>query len=327
MAVLEQAEVTIPQPRGPQRSPRRKISPLERQQRPLIALFVGPALLIMTIFTTVPALTMLSYAFFSWTSFERRGFVGMANFQKLFSFPFRDQFFTAVQHNVIVFIAVFMVQTILGLTFAYGLYRMRRFQRFFRTVVFLPVIISLVVVGFMWQLFLDPNYGLVNAVLENIGLEMLAIPWLGQSETALGTMIAINVWRWVGFPTIVFLAGLNAIDQEYIEAARIDGATEPQIFRRIMFPLLAPSFTIITVLTFIGAFEWFDLPYVLGGVNGNPAGATDTMALMFYRLAFGSVDSGANDVGLSSALGLIIFTIVGAGAALGSIYLRRREVN
>ena len=306
---------------------RRKLSPIERQQRPLVALFVGPALILMGLFTLFPAATMLSYAFYSWVSFKRLEFVGFDNFKRLFSFPYQSQFFTAAGHNFWVFIAVYLAQTILGMTLAYALYRLTRGQRFFRTVVFLPVIISLVVVGFMWQLLLDPNMGIINATLNKIGLDFLAIPWLGDTRTALATMVSINVWRWVGFAAIVFFAGLNAIDHEYIEAARIDGATEGQIFRKILFPLLAPSITIISVLTFIGSFEWFDLPYILGGVNGSPAGATDTMALMFYRLAFGSVDTGANDVGVASALGLIIFLVVGVGSAIGSVYLRRREVN
>jgi raffinose/stachyose/melibiose transport system permease protein len=178
----------------------------------------------------------------------------------------------------------------------------------------------------MWQTLLDPFYGPINQILMKVGLTEWALPWLGDTRTALPTLVFINLWRWVGFPAIVFLAGLNAINQEFIEAARIDGATEGQIFRKILFPLLAPSLTIITVLTFIGAFEWFDLPFVLGGSNGSPAGATDTLALMFYRLSFGSVDSGANNVGVGSALGVVIFTIVGLGAALGSNLLRRREV-
>jgi len=93
-----------------------------------------------------------------------------------------------------------------------------------------------------------------------------------------------------------------------------------------MFPLLAPSMTIITILTFIGAFEWFDLPFVLGVSNGNPAGTTDTLALMFYRLSFGSVDSNANDIGVGSALGVFIFVIVGVGAGVGQYFLRKREV-
>jgi raffinose/stachyose/melibiose transport system permease protein len=221
---------------------------------------------------------------------------------------------------------IFLVQTALGILLAYALYRLKRGQRFFRTVTFLPVIFSLVVVGYMWQSFLDPYFGPVNQLLNNLGLDFLAKPWLGSSTTALPTMVFINLWRWVGFPAIIFLSGLNAIGAEYLEAARIDGATEGQIFRKIMFPLLAPSMTVISILTFIGAFEWFDIPFVLGGVSGNPAGATDTLALMFYRLAFGTADSGANEIGLGSALGVIIFAIVGIGAAVGSNVLRRREV-
>jgi len=232
----------------------------------------------------------------------------------------------ALRHNTLVFIAVMLLQTSLGLLVAYALFKVIRGRRLYRTIVFLPVIFSLVIVGYMWQTLLDPYYGPINQILMKVGLTEWALPWLGDTRTALPTLVFINLWRWVGFPAIVFLAGLNAISQEFIEAARIDGASEGQIFRRILFPLLAPSLTIITVLTFIGAFEWFDLPFVLGGSNGSPAGATDTLALMFYRLSFGSVDSGANNVGVGSALGVVIFTIVGLGAALGSNLLRRREV-
>jgi raffinose/stachyose/melibiose transport system permease protein len=301
-------------------------SGLKRDQRKYITLFLAPALAIILIFTTVPALTTLSYAFFKWEGFQREGFAGLANFQRLFEYPFKDQFLMALRHNTLVFIAIMILQTSFGLLIAYALFRMKRGQRFFRTVTFLPVIFSLVVVGYMWQVLLDPYYGPINMILTDLGFQSLAKPWLGSTSTALPTLIFINLWRWVGFPAIVFLAGLNAINQEYLEAAQIDGASEGQIFRRIMFPLLAPSLTIITILTFIGAFEWFDLPFVLGGSNGNPAGATDTLALMFYRLSFGSVDSNANEVGVGSALGVLIFLIVGIGAAVGQHFLRKREV-
>ena len=299
---------------------------LRNEQRKFTLFLLTPALLTIIIFTTVPALTILSYAFFKWTGFEREGFAGFENFQRLFSFPFRDQFLMALRHNVLVFIAIMVIQTSLGILIAYSLFRLKRGQRFFRTVTFLPVIFSLVVVAYMWQVMLDPYYGPINQIINGIGFESFAKPWLGSMTTALPTLVFINLWRWVGFPAIIFLAGLNAINQEFLEAARIDGATEGQIFRKIMFPLLAPSMTIITILTFIGAFEWFDLPFVLGGSNGNPAGTTDTLALMFYRLSFGSVDSNANDIGVGSALGVFIFVIVGVGAGVGQYFLRKREV-
>jgi raffinose/stachyose/melibiose transport system permease protein len=299
---------------------------LKRDQRRAIRLLLIPGLLTIVIFTTVPAITTLSYAFFDWVGFQRGGFIGFDNFERLFQYPFKEQFFMALRHNVLVFLAIMALQTSLGLLIAYSLYKIIRGQKFYRVVVFLPVIFSLVIVGYMWQSLLDPYYGPVNQIISKIGLTEWALPWLGDTRTALPTLVFINLWRWVGFPAIIFLAGLNAVNSEYIEAARIDGASEGEIFRKILFPLLAPSMTIITILTFIGAFEWFDLPFVLGGSNGSPAGATDTLALMFYRLSFGSVDSGANNVGVGSALGVIIFTIVGLGAAIGSNLLRRREV-
>ena len=301
-------------------------SALRREQnRTTVALLI-PALAVIIIFTSIPALTTLSYAFFGWEGFQRGGFASLENFQKLFACPYSDQLWAALKHNTIAFVVIMTLQTSLGLLLAYAMFRVKRALRFYRVVVFLPVIFSLVVVGYLWQSLLDPFYGPVNQILNGIGLTEFAKPWLGDTATALPTLMFINLWRWVGFPAIVFLAGLNAINTEFIEAARIDGASEGQIFRKIIFPLLAPSLTIITVLTFIGAYEWFDLPFVLGGSNGSPAGSTDTLALMFYRLSFGSIDSGANDVGVGSALGVLIFTLVGLGAAFGSKMLRKREV-
>jgi raffinose/stachyose/melibiose transport system permease protein len=295
-------------------------SALRREQSRTTGTLLIPALAVIIIFTTVPALTTLSYAFFSWDGFQRSTFAGFENFQKLFAYPYLDQLLAALRHNTIAFVVIMTFQTSLGLLFAYAMFRVKRGLRFYRVIVFLPVIFSLVVVGYLWQSLLDPYYGPINQIITGIGLPEFAKPWLGDTSTALPTLM------FIGFPAIVFLAGLNAINSEYIEAARIDGASEGQIFRKIIFPLLAPSLTIITVLTFIGAYEWFDLPFVIGGSNGSPAGATDTLALMFYRLSFGSIDSGANNVGVGSALGVLIFTLVGLGAAFGSALLRRREV-
>ena len=299
---------------------------IKREQNKFAFLLLTPALAVIIIFTSIPALTTLSYAFFRWTGFQRGNFAGFENFHRLFSDPFKSYFYMALRHNVLVFIAILIIQTSLGILIGYALFKLKRGHRYFRTIVFLPVIFSLVIVAYMWQAMLDPFYGPINYLLHSVGWDGIAKPWLGSTSTALPTLVFINLWRWVGFPAIVFLAGFNAINVEYIEAARIDGASEGAIFRKILLPLLAPSMTIVTILTFIGAFEWFDLPYVIGGTNGNPAGALDTLALMFYRLSFGSVDSGANEIGVGSALGVLIFSIVGIGATFGSRFLRSREV-
>jgi raffinose/stachyose/melibiose transport system permease protein len=301
-------------------------SGIKKEQNRFTWLLLTPGILLIVIFTSIPAFTTLSYSFFQWTGFTRGAFAGLENFHKLFTFPFRGQFLSALRHNTLVFIGIYLIQTAGGIFLAYSLYQLRRGQRFFRTVAFFPVIFSLVIVGYMWQSLLNPFNGPINIIISKLGIDSGSLLWLGDTKTALPTMVFINLWRWVGFPTIIFLAGLNAINTEYLEAAKIDGASDAQVFRKIMFPLLAPSMTIVSVLTFIGAFEWFDLPFILGGSNGNPEGAADTLALMFYRLSFGSADSIANQVGVGSALGVVIFVIVGVGATLGAKVLRSREV-
>lgn len=289
-----------------------------------LVIFLTPALLLMVVFTLWPAVAALGYSLYSWTSFNREEFVGLENFRKLLSFPFRDDFFEAMRHNVLAFIGLMVIQNGLGLALAYALWKQPPLMRFFRATVFLPVILSLVVVGFLWKLFLDPLIGPITKLANMSGIVSFAP--LGDPAWALFTLICVNAWRWVGFPTLVFLAGMNAIPDDYYEAARLDGATEWQVFRQIMLPLLAPAFTTIIILTFIGSMEWFELPYVMAGVSGNPGGATDTMALMFYRLAFGAASEATSNVGVAAAISVILFVMVGVGSAIGALYLRRREV-
>jgi raffinose/stachyose/melibiose transport system permease protein len=295
-------------------------------QKPWIVLFITPALILTFIFTLVPAMTLLSYSLFDWKSFKRMEFIGLANFERLTQFPYRQDFTLAFINNVKVFLVLFFVQTAVGLLLAYAIYRLKRGKKFFQAIVFLPVILSLVIVAFIWKLILDPLFGPISTIALQMDWPWLNQPWLGQPGLALFTLIFIGFWRWVGFPAIVFLAGMNSINEDFLEAARIDGASDGQVFRKIIFPLMAPSFTIIAILTFIGAFEWFELPYVIGGVTGQPGGSTTTMALLFYRLAFGTVDSATVDVGISSSIGVILFIFVGIGAALGTYFLRKREI-
>lgn len=299
---------------------------MRRQRTVWLWIFLGPAVGLTLCFTTLPALASLLYSLYEWESFRRVAFVGLANFHKLLGFPFQRDFLRALGHNVEVSLVMLVVQNGLALLLAVALSCELRGFRVFRVVTFLPVILSLVIVGFLWQLFLNPLFGPLNRLLRMLGLSALALPWLGDAATALPTLMAVNIWRWVGFPTLVFLAGLNAIPEEYHEAARLDGATGLRVFRFVTLPLLAPAITIVTVLTAIGAFEWFELPYVMAGVNGQPAGATDTLALMFYRTAFGSVDSATSSVGLGAAISALLFLIVGTGAGLGALLLRRREL-
>jgi raffinose/stachyose/melibiose transport system permease protein len=290
-----------------------------------ITLFIAPALVLMAMFTLWPAFAALSYSLYDWKAFTRADFVGMKHFIRLTEPPWRGMLLAALSHNAMTFLVKFFVQNGLALLLAYGLYQRPWGARFFRGTLFLPVILSLVIVGYLWQLFLHPLFGPITLIMMDwVGLNEFAP--LGDSRFALATTILMSIWRNIGFPTIVFLAGMNAIPEEIIKAARIDGANDWRIFRRIIVPNLGPSFTIIVILTFIGAFEWFDLPFVIGGATGNPANSLDTMALMFFRLSFGDTSSPVTDVGLGGAVSVVLFSLVLIGSKFGADALRKREV-
>lgn len=290
-----------------------------------ITFFMLPAALMMGIFMLLPAMAALGYSLFEWNAFTRGKFVGIDNFVRLASDTYRGQFLNALWHNVATFLVVLVVQNALALALAAALYRRPWGFRFFRGTVFLPVILSLVITGYLWQLFLHPLFGpLTKLVMGTLQLENFAP--LGDNNLALGTAIVISIWRNLGFPTLVFLAGMNAIPDDLYKAAELDGASELQTFWNVTLPLLGPSFTIVVVLTFIGAMEWFDLPYVIGGPTGNPGNALDTLALMFYRLSFGDGSAAVTDVGLGAAVSVVLFVIVLIGSRVGATQLRKREV-
>ena len=291
-----------------------------------ITLFTAPAMAMMAAFMLWPALSALGYSLFDWNAFTRGEFVGFKHFLRLTQPPYRGELLAALAHNTITFLAVLTVQNALALLLAFGLYRRPRGFTFFRATVFLPVILSLVITAYLWELFLHPLFGpLTKFAMSTFNLEEFAP--LGDRHLALATAIIISIWRNVGFPTLVFLAGMNAIPDEIYKAAELDGASDWQTFRRITLPNLGPSFTIIVILSFIGAFEWFELPFVIGGATGNPANSLDTMALMFYRLSFGDGASPVTDLGLGAAVSVVLFVIVLIGSKFGADFLRRREVS
>jgi raffinose/stachyose/melibiose transport system permease protein len=292
-----------------------------------VAAFLAPALILFTAFVAYPIVTAMAYSVYRWDGIVRRGFAGWANFQRLLTqYPYRERTAEAFWHNVWTFALTMIVQNGVALVLAALLAGRTWGARVYRAIFFMPVVLSLVVVGFLWELFLNPVWGAVNKLLVLADLGALARPWLGDTRTALVTLILVNAWRWVGFPTIVFLAGMQAIPEEYLEAARLDGAGSAALFRRIVLPLLAPQVNIVVILTFIGAFNWFELPYVMQGVTGEPYHATDVLGLLFYRAAFGAVDTGNPDVGVGSAIAVVMFLLILITSSAGALYLRRREV-
>jgi len=292
-----------------------------------LAFLLAPALVVMTAFVVVPLASALAYSLYSWNGLTRGAFSGLENFRLvLFQEPFAGWTYRAFGHNLVVFFGLMVVQNGLAYLIAFALLKGLPGHRFHQVAVFLPVILSTVIVGFLWKLFLNPIFGLVNQALIAVGLASWAQPWLGQESTALGSLVAVNAWHWIGFPALLFLAGMQRIPKEVIEAARLDGAGDLTLMRRVIWPLVAPAATIAFVLMFIGSFNWFELPYVMTGLDGSPGGATDVLGLYFYRTAFGNVTSGLQDFGRGSALAVLMFAFIILVATLWTRALRRREI-
>ncbi|MEJ8547008.1 carbohydrate ABC transporter permease [Brevibacillus borstelensis] len=310
-------------PERQQIQPKRKAKP-----RWLLHLFPLPALILYTLFVIYPILSAFTYSMYEWKGIARGAFVGLQNFLTLFQVePFNKLFWNAFGHNVIYFLVEMVVQNGIAFVLAFLIYRKIRGAGFLKAAYFMPRLLSVIVVGFLWKLILNPNYGALNTLLGKLGLEEWAKPWLGDPDTALLAIILVNCWFGIGFAVLIFLAGLQSIPEELIEAARLDGAKGLTMLSRIILPLVMPSLTIMTIFTFIQAFEAFELVYAMQGSMGEPFHSTDTLAVYFYRLAFsGSGGAGDVSIGLGSALAVVLFFIVASVSALSLKAMRKREV-
>lgn len=291
-----------------------------------ITFFVTPGILIVFVFILLPLFMSLFNSLFSWNQLIRHDFVGIDNFKRLLTaYPYQQRFSNALGNNARWFAVTMLVQNLMGLLFGYVLSRRIAGSQIYRRIFFIPVLFSIAAVGFLWGLYLRPN-GLVNALLQLIGLGKYASAWLGNAGTATYAIILVNIWRWVGFPSLVFLTAINNVPSECTEAAYLDGAHEWQMFKHIVFPLIVPSVTIITVLTVIGSLNVFEQVYTMAGLDGSPNYATDTIGTLFYRTAFGSVDSGAPEIGIGSAVAVVIYLMTFSISLLSIMITKSKEV-
>lgn len=291
-----------------------------------ISFFILPGLAIVFVFILLPLFVSLFNSFFSWNQLIRKDFIGLGNFKKLLgAFPYRDRFFNALGNNMTWFLVTMGIQNTIGLLFGYLLSRKIRGHGFFKRVFFIPVLFSIVAVGFLWGLYLKPN-GLLNEFLKLLSLDGMTRAWLGDERLATLSIIIVNIWRWVGFPSLVFLAAIDAVPVECLEAAYLDGVSEWRLFRSIILPLIIPAITVITVLTIIGSLNVFEQIYTMAGLDGPPNYSTDTIGTLFYRTAFGSVDSGSPEIGIGSAIGVIIYLFTFIASIVSITVTRSREV-
>jgi raffinose/stachyose/melibiose transport system permease protein len=290
-----------------------------------ILVFLLPATLLYTVFMTYPLLDSIRLSFFASDATGRESFVGLQNYVTLLTDDlWSPRFWGALAHNFIFFLIHFLVQNPIGLLLAALLSQATlRGRNFFRTTYFLPTMLSFVIVGFIWQLILSPIWGVSKGFLNFFGLGFLFQPWLGRPETALLTVSLISVWQFIGIPMMLFYAALISIPDELIEAARVDGASYWTAFWRIKFPLILPTVGIVTILTYVGNFNAFDLIYTTQGALAGPSYSTDILGTFFYRTFFGFQLQLGNPT-MGATVATMMFLIILAGVLLYLLLWQKR---
>jgi raffinose/stachyose/melibiose transport system permease protein len=254
-----------------------------------------------------------------------RSFVGLANFQTLLGDALWSKpFWNALGNNLIFFVVHMCVQNPVGIALA-GLLSLPgvRLKGFYRTVMFLPTMLSVVIVGFSWNLILSPLWGVASGALKAVGLGSLFAPWLGLESSALVTLSLISVWQFVGIPMMLIYAALLNIPEELIDAARVDGLGQFRIFFHIKLPLVLPTISLVSVLTFVANFNAFDLIYSVKGALAGPNFATDILGTFFYRTFFGNQLQLGNPT-MGSAVATVMFFIILLGLCLYLFLVQRR---
>jgi raffinose/stachyose/melibiose transport system permease protein len=302
-------------------------SQIEARHRLTWLLFLLPALAIYILFMALPLLGSIRLSLFTGEGIVPKTFIGLGNFQTLLEDPiWSGRLTNALKNTFILFLIHMGVQNTLGLLFAVLLTNKIRGYNVFRTIIFLPATLSVLVIGFLWKLILNPQWGAVPYLLTKVGLASWVHPWLGDPNTALIVISLISCWQWVGLPTMMYLAALFGIPDELVEASKVDGASSWQSFWRIKFPLIAPIIGIVSLLTFIGNFSAFDIIYAIASARGDPAGSTDIMGSMFYRTGIGGeVLSGHMDAGMGATIAVVIFLILLLGVAAWLYFSRKQE--
>ncbi len=286
-----------------------------------LVVFLAPAVLIYTAFMVYPLFESLRLSLFS----SNGSFVGTANYAQLLTDNnFAPRFWGALQNNVIFFAIHMLLQNPIGLLLAAILStRILRGRALYRTLIFAPTVLSVVIIGFIWKLILSPLWNVAQGALDALGLGDLYLPWLGLSGSALIVVSLMSVWQFVGIPMLLFSAALLGISDEIIEAARVDGASSLRIFRSIQLPLIAPTIGIVAILTFVGNFNAFDLVYAVQGGRANPDFSTDLLGTFFYRTFYGfQLELGNPTMGATVAG--MMFLIILFGVVLFLFGIQRR---
>ncbi|QHC61171.1 sugar ABC transporter permease [Rathayibacter sp. VKM Ac-2760] len=275
--------------------------------------FVIPAAVLFLVLFAVPTFASFYFSLTRWSLFDVE-FIGFDNFVQFFREP---QLVTGFVNTIIYGLTTSIAKVVLGLALAVLLTAPILGRGYLRSVVFFPVLVSTIGIGIAFKVLLDPFDGAVNTVLAWVGID--GPGWLTDPSTALLTVAAVDVWKGVGIATLIFIAGIVAIPQDYFEAARMDGATGRQQFVSITLPLSRPAIGTVIVLSLIGGLRSFDLIWAM--TKGGPGFTSDVIASVIYK------QYQAGFYGLSTAGNVILFVVVAAIMVPLSFFLNRRAAD
>ncbi|UFU14811.1 sugar ABC transporter permease [Curtobacterium sp. C1] len=282
-----------------------------------IAVLAGPATLMFVGFVILPVVLAAYYGFYKWQGYGTpTDFVGLQNYTIIFTDP---DFRGVLWHNLFIVVGSLVVQGPIAIILALLLNQRIRGRGLIRVLIFVPYVISEVIVGTGWSLMLQSS-GAVNDLLQAVGLGALRNDWLSNPDIAIWTLLAIISWKYIGFAVILFLAGLQSIPEELFEAAQLDGASYWQIQRRITLPLLGPTIRIWAFLSIIGSLQLFDLVYIIWGQYIAATAGTSTMAT--YMVANGRL---SGNYGYGNAVAVVIFLISLVVALVYQRFVLRRD--
>ena len=308
-AVTASAPVASPGPRA-RGLPRSLQTGLE------VLFFVSPALALFLIFVVWPILKAVQFSMYRWKGFgPLSDFVGLDNYRAVLR---NDVFTDALTHNLIIVVLSVLIQLPLGLAIALLLNRRMRGQGLLRTIIFVPYVLSEVIAAVVWVQLLQPQYGVADTLLESIGLQGPDQGWLGTPDYALYTVFAVLTWKYLGLAVLLFLAGLQGIPDDILEAAQMDGASWWQTQLRITIPLLGPTIRVWAFLSMIGSLQLFEMVWIMTG--GGPANATTTMATFLV-----TEGTKRQNYGIAAAASVVLFVIALVMALAYQLLVLRRD--
>ena len=262
-----------------------------------------------------PFFRSIYFSFTSWNGVTAvKEWVGLANYRELIG---DSLFWLSLLHTVIWVIIGTIAPIVVGMLLAILLWRRPKGFTLFRTFFFMPQVLSAVVIGIIWNWIYNPIFGILNEALDAVGLEDVSRGWLGDPDVALYAVLVAAIWATIGFVFVIFLAGLQNVSKDLLEAATVDGANAWQRFWNVTVPQMASVINVVIALLLIGGFSVFDIIFVMTG--GGPANATEVLATYTYKEAFTQ-----NNVGYASTLSVVI-TVISLIASVTFIRLRERQ--